>query len=566
MSLTVSIITNPDNLSPILNSPVWFRLNSASSSTTNFKYVVRLNKEAEPFTNIFDVLQTYKLPARPFGECEYTPSKYLESFFGYKPTPYILNWTASNDALLRYNINYGFEYTPNFNFIGTYNTGGFLGLSFSTLPDIQIGDTIRINKTNKQVNVGYDGLATVTATVSGGVTTNLSFGTTQSGEIGKIDSLLRLNATSSNYEAFYGTRQYDEINVDFSDTYIIGSTQGANFLSEYPMVYKPTLSSDYETLSMIMSATQGSRMFLELYNGVNILATYSYVIPTTNLHKRVDFGVGPQNIILNMASASFFNGVDNYSVFVRNDYSINVNYRVTGPSARFNFDLTYAGFYGGVPYYTWTSSVITFYIWYDTINTIWVISNALGGGNDYLNTNTNLDDVPPTGSLVNGIYLTGSNPLFVDFTLTNRYIDSELRRFKFISDCYAADENFRLVWLNRLGGWEYFNFTLGGKKSINIERETFKKVLPYNYSVGDRQDTTYAQKAEEMWSINSNWITEDESEWLSSLLESREVYHMKNSEIYPIQIMDKSYQVKTVLRDQLFNITIQFKYAFNKVI
>ena len=122
------------------------------------------------------------------------------------------------------------------------------------------------------------------------------------------------------------------------------------------------------------------------------------------------------------------------------------------------------------------------------------------------------------------------------------------------------------MWLNRLGGWEYFNFTLGGKKSINIERETFKKVLPYNYSVGDRQDTTYAQKAEEMWSINSNWITEDESEWLSSLLESREVYHMKNSEIYPIQIMDKSYQVKTVLRDQLFNITIQFKYAFNKVI
>ena len=74
-------------------------------------------------------------------------------------------------------------------------------------------------------------------------------------------------------------------------------------------------------------------------------------------------------------------------------------------------------------------------------------------------------------------------------------------------------------------------------------------------------------KKVEVWSVQSNWITQDESEWLTSMIESREVYHMKGqNEIYPIQIIDNSYQVKSTSRDQIFNIVIQFKYAFNRVI
>jgi hypothetical protein len=53
---------------------------------------------------------------------------------------------------------------------------------------------------------------------------------------------------------------------------------------------------------------------------------------------------------------------------------------------------------------------------------------------------------------------------------------------------------------------------------------------------------------------------------LTGMIESREVYHVKGGEIYPIQIMDTSYQVKSAIRDQIFNVIIQFKYAFNRVI
>jgi hypothetical protein len=103
-------------------------------------------------------------------------------------------------------------------------------------------------------------------------------------------------------------------------------------------------------------------------------------------------------------------------------------------------------------------------------------------------------------------------------------------------------------------------------KSISVEREMYKKLLPYNYSIGDRQDTTFSQNAEEISDIKSDWITEKQSEWLSGLIESREVYHIKDGDLYPIQIIDRNYQVKSSVRDQIFNVNIKFKYAFNKVI
>ena len=38
MAISISVLTTPTDLEPI-NTPLWFRLNSASSTLTDFKYV-----------------------------------------------------------------------------------------------------------------------------------------------------------------------------------------------------------------------------------------------------------------------------------------------------------------------------------------------------------------------------------------------------------------------------------------------------------------------------------------------------------------------------------------------
>jgi len=565
MSATVSIIQNPDLLSPILNSPVWFVLDSTSSTASNFKYTVTLFKEPEPFANQFDELQTYKLPPRPFGEAEYSPSKYLESFFGYKPTPYILGWTQSENALIRYKIEYGYEFNPNVTFQSTSNLFGDLVLQTLATFTFSVGDIIRIDKDNKQVNPGYDGLATVQAYSGGAIRTNLSFGITQSNESGRITSIIKKGGTSSAYDAFYGTRQYDNRTEDYSVRYIIGTSSANRFLTDWSVqVQKPVLISDWETLSLILDGTTGYSLNVEAFTPTGATVnTYKEIIGTSSTYLRNDIGVGPSNIVALTGNINFFNTSSYYDIFIEYEYALILKY--VSPSASVSTTTYYPnGFYLGYPYWTWNDGFDTLFLWHSTVNSNWEFSSALGGGNQWL-TSTNDGLVPPDGDF-GGEYLPGQDaPYFSFLELEMGELVSEVRRYRIDNDC-NVDENFRFVWLNSFGGWDYFNFKLGGKQTINVERQTYKKLLSRNYSIGDRGDTTYAQRGEEMWSVQSNWVTEYESQWLTGMIESREVYHLKNGEIYPIQIMDTSYQVKSAIRDQIFNVIIQFKYAFNRVI
>ena len=565
MSATVSIIQNPDLLSPILNSPVWFVLDSTSSTASNFKYTVTLFKEPEPFINVFDELQTYKLPPRPFGEAEYSPSKYLESFFGYKPTPYILGWTQSENALIRYKIEYGYEFNPNVTFQSTSNLFGDLVLQTLATFTFSVGDVIRIDKDNKQVNPGYDGLATVQAYSGGAIRTNLSFGITQSNESGRITSIIKVGGTSSAYDAFYGTRQYDNRTEDYSVRYIIGTSSANRFLTDWSVqVQKPVLLSDWETLSLILDETTGYSLNVEAFTTTGATVnTYKEIIGTSSTYLRNDIGVGPANVLALTGNVNFFNTSSYYDIFIEYEYALILKY--VSPSASVSTTTYYPnGFYLGYPYWTWNDGFDTLFLWHSTANSNWEFSSALGGGNQW-STSTNDGLVPPDGDF-GGEYLPGQDaPYFSFLELEMGDLVSEVRRYRIDNDC-NVDENFRFVWLNSFGGWDYFNFKLGGKQTINVERQTYKKLLSRNYSIGDRGDTTYAQRGEEMWSVQSNWVTEYESQWLTGMIESREVYHVKGGEIYPIQIMDTSYQVKSAVRDQIFNVIIQFKYAFNRVI
>jgi hypothetical protein len=107
---------------------------------------------------------------------------------------------------------------------------------------------------------------------------------------------------------------------------------------------------------------------------------------------------------------------------------------------------------------------------------------------------------------------------------------SEVKKYKIDTRC-SNYENQRIVFLNRLGGWDYFNFTLDAKKSITISRTEYEKILDWNYNIGDRGKTILAQKAETRMTINSNWITEKDSIWLEELLTSPEVFLMPYTNI-----------------------------------
>ncbi len=127
-------------------------------------------------------------------------------------------------------------------------------------------------------------------------------------------------------------------------------------------------------------------------------------------------------------------------------------------------------------------------------------------------------------------------------------------------------ENVRIVFLNRMGGYDYFTFNKDKKRTVAINRTEYKQVLDIAYEFGDRGDVVLAQDVQYTFTLNSDWISEETYLWLEELVTSPEVYIVtlldSKYKLDPIVITDTSYVIKTRLRDRIFNLTLNYKLAY----
>jgi hypothetical protein len=568
---TINITVNPNPLNPV-NKEIWHVFNSASSSISEFKYITRINYKQEPFDSSTPYIfgSQYKIPPRPItGDCEFSPHKYLRGLFEYSVEPYIgaAGYKAVNNNLTKYYLQYGYEYNPNLRILFTFNVSGNLGLFFTTAHGLTAGDVIRVTMDNQQINQAYNGTMSITGVpTTTAVWTNEPFGQTVSSEAGDVDSVYRIAGTTSYFEAFNGTRQYLENSYNFATDYIITGTaiSSKKFLTEYPVDnYKPIQLTDWETLSCILGGTQNYSSYIELYSANDtLLNIVRKQIIAPNGHKRVDIGVGPENIILSSASASIFNNVSYYTVYIRHDIAATVRYRRADRPSAFSQVNYPSGSYNGRLYYTWSdpgSAPTILYMWWDNVNLMWKLSDGLGSGTVYVSSSQSSGNDPVDGSTP--IQWQANTIPFGRFSWSNGIPVSEGRNYKVVSPCTLYDK-YRICWMNRMGGYDYFNFNLDSKRVIDVARTEYTKTLSRSYAVGDRGDQVIATRADITYLINSDWITEEDSIWLESLITSPDVYHLDILNKLPIMVLDTNYETKTYLRNQIFNMQLNFRYAY----
>jgi hypothetical protein len=147
---------------------------------------------------------------------------------------------------------------------------------------------------------------------------------------------------------------------------------------------------------------------------------------------------------------------------------------------------------------------------------------------------------------------------------------TEFRTFRYDRECTIYEPK-QFMFMNKLGAFEYFTFTQDTKQTHSISRNEYKKEVPW----GDFQSRAWGYRGRSVMSgnvqksfvANTNWITEVEYEFLAELVESPEVYVMEyypqNSSYLPVPIIitDTSYEIKTSVRDSIFNLTINYKMA-----
>jgi hypothetical protein len=149
---------------------------------------------------------------------------------------------------------------------------------------------------------------------------------------------------------------------------------------------------------------------------------------------------------------------------------------------------------------------------------------------------------------------------------------TEYRGFYYDRQCTIySDKHF--MFINKLGGWDYWTFYQDTKETHSISRNEFKKEVPWgefqNRGWGWRGKTVMSGQVNKTFTANTNWITETEYEYLAELIESPEVYVMEYYAQYndykpvPIIVTDTSYEIKSSKREQIFNLTMNYKYSIN---
>lgn len=137
-------------------------------------------------------------------------------------------------------------------------------------------------------------------------------------------------------------------------------------------------------------------------------------------------------------------------------------------------------------------------------------------------------------------------------------------------DCKRYD-TYRLHWLNKLGSFDSFTFSLVSTEAANVQSYGYQRDpgvwdgTSYTYPLYAGQAINFAKTKTETLTLNSDWINQDIQQWLvKSLYDSPLVYleRENGTEFEPVKITNSNYTLKQRRRDGLIQETVNIDRTF----
>lgn len=182
--------------------------------------------------------------------------------------------------------------------------------------------------------------------------------------------------------------------------------------------------------------------------------------------------------------------------------------------------------------------------------------------NDILNTQFTLGTQPViTGSEA---YYTVQAFKGALFPLTEAY------RYNIVTNC-SRYTKYRFQFLNKKGGYDFFDFSLVSKRTADIERSNYKKNLgsyasanSFTYSANNRANSQFYTRVKDKFTVQSDWVREDVMEWLEELITSPDVYYDDGTSLIPVNISNPSFERKLEVNEKLFNLQLDYTLSYDR--
>jgi hypothetical protein len=143
------------------------------------------------------------------------------------------------------------------------------------------------------------------------------------------------------------------------------------------------------------------------------------------------------------------------------------------------------------------------------------------------------------------------------------------RKLRFRQKCYPKFRQYNLHFLNRLGGWDTMKFALVNRRSTDFQRSAYRRndwQLVGNqmqnvdsYNRYNETTLNYAIQHKDKYHLISDWVNEQDYDWLQQLVSSSIVYMEVLGAYFPVTVLSNTYSYKLTAADKLFNFEIDIE-------
>lgn len=138
--------------------------------------------------------------------------------------------------------------------------------------------------------------------------------------------------------------------------------------------------------------------------------------------------------------------------------------------------------------------------------------------------------------------------------------------------CEPKFTPYSIHFLNKLGGFESFDFRKLSRKTLEFEKKTYQQQsyridssgvssIRTSGNVMYDADTVYAVNYSEKMKLYADITTDAQYQWLSELVLSPVVYFDDSSYLVPVTITDTSYEFKKYINDKITSLMINIDFG-----
>jgi hypothetical protein len=586
----ITTISLPSKISTVFN-PINFIVDSDNKNEDNFEYIFDLY-ESNGVT-LGTRLIRVRIPQEPIsGWGVYNPMKILQSQIENVFNKSLTGCTPQD--YVEYSILVGEAYTYDWTFdsvFGTAVSGSScllnLTLTGSTQHYYNVGDKINISGSSISAYNGNWDILQVPSSTSIVLDLCVSSLSSTSGTTKLFNDEVTFFTGLTSFTEYYA-------NNAAIDTYEFIPYRVEGFVRDnyYPSITGGTNANWYTNCPDGYNTRITNRGTFTYFNGIYTGSTY----PTPNIlevttsdgglfhidltcnEKINDIGVFPWNLnnsspvtVLSGSTPIIKDVTESYTITLKNNIYAELRFSFLNTSSMGTLPVTIepAGIYNTKNYYTFNAGMSTYFLWYDSGLMQWVVSNALGGGTDYLySINPGGAYTPPTGSISDGEWISGTSYEFVTFNTISTNEPNLLIPFTFnLYDFCHKYDNFEFIFMDRKGSFVPMNFELVQRKNVGVERKTYKRGLNNNYDYLDRGTTVVQNNIRYSYTVVSNWMNEDTSTYFEELLTSPEIYwnYEGGGTFIPIVLTKTQEEIKNKKNSRLISYTLEFTLSNNPI-